>query len=282
MTLPAYHSMIKIEMQYYSNIPYTLKKSRKRRKTISLQIGDKSELVITAPHFTPISEINRLVQEKQNWISKTIQKHKEEAIKDQAKEYIAGEYFYYLGESYRLEVFFEPFENAGVVFRDNRFLLNVKGNHGYASGNKPCDVMPPFMRDWSTCRFPRTSLSKSELHDKDLRKHYFVLWYKRKAREYFRERVDFFSRMLKLQPGSLKITSARSRWGSCSEDNNLAFSFRLIMAPAAVIDYVVVHELMHIREKNHSPGFWRQVASVMPQYKLHRRWLKDNNSKFAL
>ena len=227
------------------NIPYTLKKSRKRRKTISLQISDKSELVITAPHFTPISEINRFVQEKQNWIDKAIQKHKEALIKNKAKEYVNGEYFYYLGEAYPLEVFFEPLENEGVLLWNNNFYLNAQEN-------------------------------------KDLRKHYFVLWYKKKARKYISERVDFFSRMLKLQPGSLRITSAESRWGSCSEDNNLAFSFRLIMARPEVIDYVVVHELMHIKEKNHSAGFWRLVESVMPQYKLLRRWLKDNNSKFVL
>ena len=232
-------------MQYYSNIPYTLKKSRKRRKTISLQISDKSELIVTAPHFTSLSEINRFVQEKQNWISKAIQKHKEDAIKTKAKEYINGEMFYYLGESYPLEVFFEPLENAGVVFWDNRLFLNAQEN-------------------------------------KDLRKHYVVLWYKKKAHKYISERVDFFSRMLKLQPGSLRITSAKSRWGSCSSDNNLAFSFRLIMALPAVIDYVVVHELMHIKEKNHSAGFWQLVESAMPQYKLHRRWLKDNSSKFVL
>ena len=232
-------------MQYYSNIPYTLKKSRKRRKTISLQISDKSELVIAAPHFTPISEINRFVQEKQDWISKAIQKHKEALINNRAKEYTTGEHFYYLGKSYPLEVFFEPLENAGVVLWNDQFYLNAQEN-------------------------------------KDLRKHYFVLWYKKKANKYISERVDFFSRMLKLQPGSLKITSAESRWGSCSEDNNIAFSFRLIMAKPEVIDYVVVHELMHITEKNHSAKFWKLVESIMPQYKLHRRWLKDKNSKFVL
>ncbi len=232
-------------MQYYENISYTLKKSRKRRKTISLQIGDKSELVVAAPHFTPISEINRFVQEKQNWISKAIQKHKERVIKNKAKEYITGEYFFYLGESYPLEVFFEPLENQGVVLWNNNFYLNAQ-------------------------------------EDKGLRKHYFVLWYKKKAHKYISERVDFYSRMLKLQPGNLRITSAEGRWGSCSEDNNLAFSFKLMMAKPEVIDYVVVHELMHIQEKNHSAGFWHLVESAMPQYKLQRRWLKDNNSKFTL
>jgi predicted metal-dependent hydrolase len=232
-------------MQYYSNIPYTLKKSRKRRKTISLQISDKSELVITAPHFTPISEINRFVQEKQNWINKAIQKQKEMLIKNKAKEYIPGERFYYLGKSFPVETFFEQNERQGLIFWDNRFYLNA----------------------------PDVPAKKRE---------YFIRWYKIKAREYFVERADFYSRELNLRPKSVKITSAEKRWGSCSEKDNLSFSFRLIMAPPAVIDYVVVHELMHIKEKNHSEKFWRLVESAMPQYKLHRRWLKDNNSKFVL
>lgn len=232
-------------MQYYSNIPYTLKKSRKRRRTISLQIGNKSELVIAAPYFTPISEINRFVQEKQNWISKAIQKHKEALIKNKSKEYIPGEMFYYLGESFPLETFFEQNERQGLVFWDNRFYLNA----------------------------PDVAAKKRE---------YFIRWYKRKAREYFTARVDFYSRELNLRAKSVKITSAEKRWGSCSEKDNLSFSFRLIMAPPNVIDYVIVHELMHIIEKNHSAKFWQLVESAMPQYKLHRRWFKDNNSKFAL
>jgi predicted metal-dependent hydrolase len=226
-------------------IHYTLKKSRKRRKTISLQIGNKSELVIAAPHFTPISEINRFVQEKQNWIHQAIQKNKEALIKNKAKEYIPGERFYYLGESFPLETFSEKNEREGLVFWDNRFYLNAPG-----------------------------VLAK--------KREYFIRWYKRKAKEYFTERVNFYSRELNLRAKSVKITSAEKRWGSCSGKDNLSFSFRLIMAPPTVIDYVVVHELMHIKEKNHSSRFWQLMESAMPQYKLHRSWFKDNNHKFVL
>ena len=245
MTHLIYHSIIKIEMQYYSNISYTLNRSRKRRKTISLQISDKSELVIAAPHFTPISEINRFVQEKQNWIHQAIQDHKEALIKNKAKEYILGERFYYLGESFPLETFFGQNEKEGLVFWDNRFYLNA----------------------------PDVEAKKRE---------YFIKWYKRKAREYFAERVNFYSRELNLRAKSVRVTSAEKRWGSCSGKDNLSFSFRLIMAPPAVIDYVIVHELMHIIEKSHSAKFWQLVESAMPQYKLHKRWFKDNNSKFVL
>lgn len=227
------------------DITYTVNRSRKRRKTISLQIRNEAEVIISAPYFTGNEEISRFVEEKQSWINKTIQKHKEDSFKNKAKEYNTDEHFLYLGQSYPLEVFFEPFENAGVVFWNNRFYLNAQEN-------------------------------------KDLKKYYFISWYKKKAREYIHQHVDFFSRMLNLQPENIRITSAESRWGSCSGDNNLAFTFRLIMAPAVVIDYVIVHELTHIKEKNHSPKFWKRVEEVMPEYRKHRRWLKDNHRKFIL
>jgi predicted metal-dependent hydrolase len=227
------------------NINYKINRSRKRRKTISLQVRNEAEVIISAPYFTPVDEINSFVEEKQNWINKAIRKHKEDFQKNKVKEYNTGEHFFYLGQSYPLEVFFEPFENSGVVFWNNSFYLNAR-------------------------------------EDRDLRKHYFVLWYKKKASDFIYQRVDYFSRILKLRHESLKITSAESRWGSCSEDNNLAFSFRLMMAPTDIIDYVIVHELTHIKEKNHSSKFWQRVETLMPEYKTQRRWLKDNHHKFIL
>ena len=227
------------------DITYTINRSRKRKKTISLQIRDEAQVIISVPYFTNDEEINRFVEEKQTWINKTILKRKEDSLKNIAKEYNSGEQFFYLGQPYPLEVFFEPFENVVVVFWNNSFYLNAQEN-------------------------------------KDLKKHYFVSWYKKKAHDFIHQRVDFFSRMLKLQPENIRITSAESRWGSCSGDNNLAFSFRLIMAPPVVIDYVIVHELMHIKEKNHSPKFWQRVEAVMPEYRKHKRWLKDNHHKFIL
>ncbi len=168
-----------------------------------------------------------------------------EADQNQAKNFETGECFFYLGNSYPLERFFEPFENIGVSFRTNCFYLNAR-------------------------------------EDRDLRRHYFITWYKKKAQDFISQRLDYFSRILKLRYESFKITSAQNRWGSCSEDNGLAFSFRLIMAPPDVIDYVIVHELAHIREKNHSIRFWQLVEDAMPEYKTHKRWLKDNHYKFII
>jgi predicted metal-dependent hydrolase len=107
-------------------------------------------------------------------------------------------------------------------------------------------------------------------------KDLFVQWYKREAKEKITERVDYYSKRLLLFPKGIKITSAKYRWGSCSRDNRLSFSWRIITAPLSVIDYVLIHELVHIKEKNHSKSFWSYVESIIPDYKKHRLWLKEN------
>jgi predicted metal-dependent hydrolase len=84
------------------------------------------------------------------------------------------------------------------------------------------------------------------------------------------------------QPGRIRITSARTRWGSCSSKGTLSFTWRLVMAPLEVVDYVVIHELAHLRVKNHSQVFWDSVAALMPDYKRHVTWLKKNGRFLTL
>ena len=101
-----------------------------------------------------------------------------------------------------------------------------------------------------------------------------MAWYKGKAKAYIEERVRHYSGVLNLYPEHVRIGSARSRWGSCSHKNHLSFTWRLIMAPHSVIDYVVIHELAHIKEKNHSNRFWNLVEEIVPDYGTHRKWLR--------
>ncbi len=96
------------------------------------------------------------------------------------------------------------------------------------------------------------------------------------AREKIVERCRYFSELTGYRPVSVSISSARSRWGSCGAKGTINFSWRLAMAPPEVIDYVVVHELVHLIERNHSARFWRRVAEIIPDHKLHRRWLREN------
>ena len=110
----------------------------------------------------------------------------------------------------------------------------------------------------------------------------FTTWYKKQARMVLSERVEYFARGYGYKVGKIRISSARTRWGSCSSKETLSFTWRLVMAPLDVIDYVVVHELCHLKVMNHSKDFWAQVEAVLPDYKARRKWLKDNGAKLRL
>ncbi len=96
-----------------------------------------------------------------------------------------------------------------------------------------------------------------------------------RARDRFAARVDHFAGRLGRRPGKLTLRDTRSRWGSCNAAGDLMFSWRLIMAPPEVLDYVAAHEVAHLVEMNHSSAFWGQLARLMPGYAAPRKWLRD-------
>lgn len=103
-----------------------------------------------------------------------------------------------------------------------------------------------------------------------------IAWYKKRAAVILQERVESIAKDMRVLPNGVKITSAKTRWGSCSYTNHLNFSWRLIMCPPEVVDYVVVHELCHILHKDHSKSFWESVGRVDAAYREHENWLKEN------
>jgi len=113
-------------------------------------------------------------------------------------------------------------------------------------------------------------------------KEVFVKWYKTKSLSYIQERVDFYSDKMGLSYKSLRISSAKKRWGSCSGKRNLSFSWRLILAAPEIIDYVVIHELAHLKQHNHAKTFWLYVESILPNYKTPKKWLKENGHLLAI
>jgi predicted metal-dependent hydrolase len=102
----------------------------------------------------------------------------------------------------------------------------------------------------------------------------FRHWYRKQASRIIGERVALFAERYQLPVGTIRITSARTRWGSCSPKNNLSFSWRLVMTPLDVIDYVVIHELAHTIHHNHSKRFWKLVEKWMPDFKEKRKQLR--------
>lgn len=104
----------------------------------------------------------------------------------------------------------------------------------------------------------------------------FEKWYKKAARHFFNERVRYYAEKYGFEVAKVKLSSAKKRWGSCSSTGNLNLVWRLVMASPEIVDYVIVHELCHLREANHSKRFWAEVEAILPDYRSRRRWLKEN------
>lgn len=102
----------------------------------------------------------------------------------------------------------------------------------------------------------------------------FIKWYKARAMAYMRGRVDYYAEMHGLKYEKIRISSAQKRWGSCSGKGNLSFSWRLILTAPDIIDYVIVHELAHLKHRNHAPAFWAYVESLLPGYRKSKKRLK--------
>ena len=224
---------------------------RSKRKTIALIVKPDGSLVVRAPLRTSKAVIEDFVRKNTPWIEKK-QAEVLAAPPAPTKHYVSGATFLYLGTTYLLEIVEEL--GAGVRRRrvsDRRF---------------PKLVNRPLLLDAGGFK-----LAASHQHDAASA---LERWFREQARQVLAERVNLFATQYGFQYKGIRITSARTRWGSCSASGSLSFSWRLIQAPLAVVDYVVVHELVHTAVHNHSKQFWQRVGTIMPDYHQHRRWLR--------
>ncbi len=136
------------------------------------------------------------------------------------------------------------------------------------------DVQRPALRLGSAFLLAQAALPRA--------RQVFERWYRARAADVLAQRVKIYAAQFGLRVQSIRISSARTRWGSCSSKGTLSFTWRLVMAPLDVIDYVVIHELAHLQVHNHSPAFWSQVEAMLPDYRAHRDWLKKNGHLLTL
>ena len=106
--------------------------------------------------------------------------------------------------------------------------------------------------------------------------------YRAKAREVILRRAEVHAEALGVRPRRISIRDQKTRWGACTATGTLTFSWRLVLAPPSVLDYVVIHELCHLRHHNHGPRFWEMVESACPSFETHRAWLRENGTALRL
>jgi hypothetical protein len=212
------------------------------RKTIALVIEPDGSLTVRAPLRTSRALIERLVHEKASWIQEKQAWVQSHPNSPGRKSYTHGELFYFLGEKIPLEIV--AGQNPALQLKEGRFLLD------------------------------RRSLPRAE--------KVFTDWYRRQARSVIAVRLADIAAAFGFTYHSLRISSARRRWGSCGAKGTLNFSWRLVMAPLPVIDYVILHELVHLEIRNHSPLFWQRLGQLMPDYKQRVAWLKANGQQLSV
>lgn len=217
---------------------------RSRRKTLSLEI-DAEGLKARAPMRMRESTIIEFIRHKENWIARHLGKVKPKPSK------IALE------------------NGALLPFKNLLYCLEIQANSRAKVSIKNNRIILP--------------LVNSQLQNPDSARTKLVSWYKRQALQTLNQRVDEHINQINIHKrGSVKVREYTRRWGSCSHKGDLSFNWRIILAPDEVIDYVVIHELAHLIEFNHSKKFWRIVERQMPDWKRQQSWLSDHGSELYI
>jgi len=226
---------------------------RGKRRTIGFVVGPDG-LVVSAPKWVPLYEVDAAVREKSGWIVKKLDEMRERRrrLESARIEWQDGATIPFLGQSV-------------IVVLDPRHAFDAVG----AVLNSDADALPGVPRLTLHVGLPHTA-TPAQIRDA------VQAWLMRQARRLFTERLDHFAPQLGVRWKKLSLSSAGTRWGSASADGAIRLNWRLIHLRQPVIDYVVAHELSHLRVMDHSPRFWDTVATVMPDYAQRRGELRDD------
>lgn len=212
-----------------------------RRKTIEITVDRGGELIVSAPKGCDPAAIEAFVRDKRFWLYTKLTE--KEALRHPiaAKEFVSGEGFPYLGRSYRLLLVDD--QDVALKLERGRF------------------------------RLLRSEATRGRGH--------FIEWYTEHARKWLGERVRRFARRVAVWHSRVEVRDLGFRWGSCGKNSTLNFHWATILLPPSIVEYVVVHELAHLQEPNHTPDFWRLVERAMPDYEARKRWLAEHGMRFA-
>ena len=218
----------------YSVLRKACKPNQKAK--IMLRIYPEGDVIITAPHETSQAQIHETIKQKIKWIWDGLKEYQAQKSHIQPKQYISGEMQFYLGRRYVLK-----------VIQTNEDKSQVKMTRGQI----------------------RVLLSANSKYTKQAIKDLVNTWYRQHAERVFKERLTLLYKQFSWVDDrpDFRIINMKKQWGSCSAKGTIIINPHLIKAPKECIDYVLIHELCHIKEYNHSPKFWRLVSSIMPHWK---------------
>ena len=213
------------------------------RNTTDIVIERNGEIVVRPPMRMQPEQVDEIVESKRLWIYRNLAEWRDLNSARTVREWVSGETFLYLGRNYRLKLVSDQKETLKIL--DGRFCLR---------------------RDIIEREGP--SGAKME----------FRRFYKRKGLQRIAERVPLFSSKIGVTPDKISVKEIGHKWGACTARRNLMFHWKCMMAPSKVLDYIVVHELCHLKHRNHTDVFWNEVDKVMPDYQERKAWLRENGA----
>lgn len=224
-----------------TNIYYSL--YRQERKDLRIVVDIVNGVVVYTPKKTPDEKIHNLLSSKTRWIYNKIQELGEVKINVASKEFVSGEKLPYLGRQYRLKVHREAVDQSSFGFKQGRFIATVPSN-------------------WGQERVQDT-LEKN-----------LIEWYRKHGLKKIKERTAYYEHLLGVNAKAIQLRTQHKRWGTCTPEGNIYLNWRIVMAPIRVIDYIIVHELAHLRISEHNQDFWNLVRSILPHYEEDKEWLR--------
>ena len=210
-----------------------------RARQLRLEIHSGSRLLVILPHNLPAQKAYDLIVEKENWILKHIKKQQSPP----QKKLSAGDSVLYRGKSIKIRALSVSEKTATIRLRESFFEIHLPQD-----GNLPLNEV-------------------------------LASWFRWQAKNQIVKETRRLAKKLGVIIGRISIRDQKTRWGSCSSKKNLNFNWRLLMAPPAVLQYVIIHELTHLEQMNHSKKFWSLVAKRCPDYKTHQKWLKEHGTE---
>lgn len=220
-----------------------IRTERKKSASIHLQ-GDLVK--VRVPMTLSDRRVKDLVTKRTSWIKSKLQEQSNRPVLA-PREYISGETLTYLGKNYRLNVLI-----------GEQPLVKLRG--GYVE-----------VTISDTDEDPKTTVH-SLLQD----------WYRSHAQKRLEEKTSHLAEIIGVNPSSVTVKNYKSRWGSCSTKGDISYNWKIIMAPQSIVDYVIIHELCHILEHNHSSKYWKHVERHVPNWRQYREWLKLNEMAMDL
>jgi len=219
---------------------------RARRRSIGFSVGPDG-LSVRAPSWVTLGDIDNALQQKGDWILRKLVEQRERAKRTQAARV-------HWGDGCSLPYLGEPLTLADLIVRQR----GVKGGALVQTPGGARELHVGLAR----------SAAPAQIRDA------VQAWLMRDARRHFTERLDHFAPLLGVRWASLRLSSANTRWGSAKADGSIRLNWRLLHYRPAIIDYVVAHELAHLRVMDHSPRFWDTVGEVLPDWQQRRRQLR--------